>query len=339
MRAKEGAVVDLLPKMPPEAPDGYVSFVGRHLTALRLESAQLAGDAWHAEEIYPEALTDVAARWQWLELLSRWGRPRAADDYLREVLTNRAKRWRAEQIYEVEMVVLRADPAEAADGAGGARGWNGVASDPDDGRPGPGGVGDPAGTADRVWGRSGGADGRSGSDGVDPARVVDRLWGRGAAMDGRSGSDGVDPARVVDRGWDPGATDGRSGLDTVGDPARVADGVRCGPSGGSRLGRDWAGEQPWQQRPPMAPFTAGSVTTSSAGLARYRRTGPGRSSIGARQARFLSPKRRPPAPIAEAAIAWWHAYVAQRRRKRVAAVIGVILLLAALTNLRATGRM
>lgn len=207
-------MVELLPKMEPEAPDGYVSFVGRHLAALRLESAQLAGDAWHAEEIYPEVLSDVARRWQWLELLEHWfGRPGAADDYLRQVLTDRAKRWRAEQIYEIDMVVLRADPADVADA-------------------------EPVATA--------------------------------AAM-------------------------------------------------------------------PAAPFTRGEAPGASAGLARYRRTGPGRSSLGLKQARFLSPLRRPPAPIAEAAIAWWHAYVAQRRRKRVAAVIAVILVLAALTNLRATG--
>ncbi|GIF71530.1 hypothetical protein [Asanoa siamensis] len=208
MRGEEGAMVDLLPKMPPEAPDGYVTFVDRHLAALRLESARLAGDAWRAEEIYPEVLADVAARWRRLELLARWfGRPAAAEDYLHEVLTNRARRWRAEQIYEVEMVVLRADPA---------------------------------------------------------------------------------------------------------------------------------GEAPTPALPPPAPFAG--KPTASAGLARYRRTGPGRSSVGLRQARFLSPLRHPPAPIAEAAIAWWHAYVAQRRRKRVAAVIAVILALAALTNLRATNQ-
>ena len=218
MRGEEVAVVDLLPRMEPEAPDGYVSFVGRHLAELRLESAQLAGDAWHAEEIYPEVLTDVAARWQRLELLARWfGRPGAADDYLRQVLTVRAKRWRAEQIYEVDMVVLRADPVPT-----------------------------------------------SGSDA--PTTMP---FSRGAAA--------------------------------------------------------------------TAPFSRGAERGASAGLARYRRTGPGRSSLGLKQASFLSPLRRPPAPIAEAAIAWWHAYVAQRRRKRVAVVIAVVLVLAALTNLRATG--
>ena len=206
-------MVELLPKMAPEAPDGYVSFVDRHLVALRSESARLAGDAWHAEEIYPAVLTDVAARWQWLELLAtRFGRPAAADDYLRQVLTDRAKRWRAEQIYEVDMVVLRADPVP-----------------------------------------------------------------------------GDKPAAEVA-------------------PA------------------------------PPAPFAGGTTATASSGLARYRRTGPGRSSLGLKQARFLSPLRQPPAPIAEAAIAWWHAYVAQRRRKRVAIVIALILLVAALTNLRTTGR-
>ncbi|GIF70234.1 hypothetical protein Ais01nite_82690 [Asanoa ishikariensis] len=268
MRTEEGAVVDLLPKMAPEAPDGYVSFVGRHLTSLRLESAQLAGDAWHAEEIYPEALTDVAARWQWLELRAHWfGRPGAADDYLRQVLTDRAKRWRAEQIYEVEMVVLRADPAEAVDGPGTAA----------EGASGPGGPGRASAAGDAATTSSGG-----------PVFAL-------VSETARQPSQHRLPAA----------------------PFTTAD----------------------QQRLPPAPFTTGPSTASSAGLARYRRTGPGRSSIGLRQARFLSPKRLPPAPIAEAAIAWWHAYVAQRRRKRVASVVAVILLLAALTNLRATGRM
>ncbi len=221
------AVVDLLPKMEPEAPDEYVSFVGRHLAELRLESAQLAGDAWHAEEIYPEVLTDVAARWQRLELMARWfGRPGAADDYLRQVLAVRAKRWRAEQIYEVDMVVLRADPVDPVPPAG-----------------------------------------------SDAPPTVTMPFTRGAAGTNR---------------------------------------------GAAATNRD-------------------AAQGASAGLARYRRTGPGRSSLGLKQASFLSPLRRPPAPIAEAAIAWWHAYVAQRRRKRVAVVIAVILVLAALTNLRATG--
>ncbi|MEV4622029.1 hypothetical protein AB0J74_25385 [Asanoa sp. NPDC049573] len=195
--------MELVPKMAEEAPDGYVSFVDRHLVTLRFESAQLAGDAWHAEEIYPEVLSDVAARWRRLQLLAKWfGRPAAADDYLRQVLSDRAKRWRAEQIYEVEMVVLKAEPV------------------------------------------------------VEAPRAE-----------------------------------------------------------------------------------TGKAPTQSAGLARYRRTSPGRSSLGLKQARFLSPLRRPPTPRAEASIAWFHAYEAYRRRKRVAVVIALILAMAALMNLRATGQL
>jgi len=193
--------------MAPEAPDGYVSFVDRHLVALRTESAQVAGDAYRGEEIYPEVLSDVAARWRWLELLAtRFGRPCAADDYLRQVLSDRTRRWRAAQIYEVDMVVLRGDAA------------------------------------------------------VTP------------------------------------------------EPAPM----------------------------PPAPFTGGAASPASGALARYRRTGPGRSSVGLKQAKFLSPLRRPPAPVAEAAIAWWHAYEAHRRRKRVAFLVLAIFVLAALTNLKAT---
>jgi hypothetical protein len=165
----------------PEAPPGYVDFVGRHLGRLRTESDRLTGDLGKGEEIYPEALTAVAARWRWLELLrTRLGRPAVADAYLHRTLTARAQRWRDEQPYPVEVRAVRPEPAAA--------------------------------------------------------------------------------------------------------PA-----------------------------------------------ARYRR--PRARSLGYRQAAFLAPEQHAPAPVAEAAIAWWHAYEAQRRRRRVALVVALFLLLTALTNL------
>ncbi|MDG4824398.1 hypothetical protein O7635_21310 [Asanoa sp. WMMD1127] len=307
-------MVELLPKMAPEAPDGYVSFVDRHLAALRSESAQLAGDAWRAEEIYPEVLSDVAARWQWLELLAtRFGRPRAADDYLRQVLTSRAKRWRAEQIYEVEMVVLRADPAAPAIDAGQAP--SGVAVRPI--------LGDTASErATAVAARPTAAPFGGGAPVVE-GRPVAPFAGGGPVVEGRPVAPFTRGGPAVE-GRGPAAPFAGGGLAVQGRPA--APFSRGGPA--------------VQGRSPAlpAPFTGGAAVGGSAGLARYRRTGPGRSSMGLKQAKFLSPLRHQPAPIAEAAIAWWHAYVAQRRRKRVAAVIAVILVLAALFNLRATNQ-
>jgi hypothetical protein len=175
-------VAELLQRMPPEAPAGYVSFVSRHLSDLRTESARLVGDDARGEEIYPEALADVAARWRWYELMrTRLGRPSGADDYLRRVLETRAQKWRDEQVYPVEVVVTRAD-------------------------------------------------------GISP----------------------LPPIRI---------------------------------------------------------------------------------SLGLRQAAFLSPGRLLPTAIAEAAIAWWHAYEATRRRRRVALAVAVGLVFAALYNLAATNRL
>jgi hypothetical protein len=204
-------VAELLPRMPAEAPDDYVSFVDRHLPDLRTESARLAGDPACGDEIYPEALADVAARWQWLELLrTRLGRAGVADEYLRRTLETRAQRWRDDQVYPVEVVVTRADA-----------------------------------------------------------------------------------------GWPPAPFTGR--------PAAP-------PAGG---------------RSPYAPPPAGSA--GSAGTAR-----PPRVSLGLRQAAFLGPTRQFPAAIAEAAIAWWHAYEVQRRRRRVLAATLAVLLFAALYNIATT---
>jgi hypothetical protein len=164
----------------PEAPPDYVDFVGRHIGTLRTESDRLTGDIGKGEEIYAEALADVAARWQWLELLrTRLGRPTVADEYLHRTLAARARRWRDEQPYPVEVRAIRPEPA--------------------------------------------------------------------------------------------------------GPPAPLA-------------------------RRPLA------------------------RSLGFRQAAFLAPEHHAPAPIAEAAIAWWHAYEAQRRRRRVALAVVLFLLFTALAN-------
>ncbi|GAA1895262.1 hypothetical protein [Asanoa iriomotensis] len=321
-------MVELVPKMEPEAPEGYVSFVDRHLAALRSESARLAGDAWRAEEIYPDVLTSVAARWRWLELLAtRFGRPAAADDYLRQVLAERARRWRAEQIYEVEMVVLRADPADPAESAepagiagGGSprsadRGWSGLAAG--------GSPGSPAAHASGLAVSSAGLSGAG-----SPARATGSVSDSMSARGGRPRADRPAPfAGAAVGGSTASAIFGRSAAAMIFGRSAAGsstEGATVLVDAGTRM--------------PRAPFAGPAAVEASAGLARYRRTAPGRSSLGLKQARFLSPLRRPPAPIAEAAIAWWHAYVAQRRRKRVAIVIALILLVAALTNLRATNR-
>ena len=89
-----------------EPPDGYVAFVGRHLEPLRRDAAGVVGDAADAHRLYPDVLTDVAARWRWLELLrTRLGRADVADEYLRDAFVRRSQRWHADQEEPVEIQV------------------------------------------------------------------------------------------------------------------------------------------------------------------------------------------------------------------------------------------
>lgn len=100
----------LVPPMPSEPPDRYVAFVERHLDALRREAAQVVGDERDADQLYPDVLTDVAARWRWLELLhTRLNQPEAGDRYLRQAFARRSQRWRSEQMFPVDIQVSRPD--------------------------------------------------------------------------------------------------------------------------------------------------------------------------------------------------------------------------------------
>jgi hypothetical protein len=100
----------LLPRMPSEPPPGYVDFVERHLDALREDAARVVGDERDADQLYPEVLTDIAARWRWLR------RPEARERYLRQAFQRRSQRWESEQVWPVEMEIevgpVYADPDE-----------------------------------------------------------------------------------------------------------------------------------------------------------------------------------------------------------------------------------
>src|SRR5256886_17111871 len=58
----------LIPALALEPPHAYVAFVATHLEPLRAQAASVVGDEEDAEQLYPEVLTDVAARWRRL----RW---------------------------------------------------------------------------------------------------------------------------------------------------------------------------------------------------------------------------------------------------------------------------
>jgi hypothetical protein len=102
----------LIPPMDEEPPDDFVTFVAVHLTDLQSEAARLTGGPQHADEVYPDALADVAGHWRRLRLRRRLTRHDPAGKYLAQRLAGRAKQWREDQVYEVEVRLIRA-PVQA----------------------------------------------------------------------------------------------------------------------------------------------------------------------------------------------------------------------------------
>lgn len=106
----------LVPPMPSEPPAGYVAFVERHLDSLRRDAARVVGDERDADQLYPQVLTDVAARWRWLDLLhTRLHRPEAGERYLRLAFARRSQRWQSEQMFPVDIQVWQPEaPARSS---------------------------------------------------------------------------------------------------------------------------------------------------------------------------------------------------------------------------------
>jgi hypothetical protein len=68
-------------------------------------------------------------------------------------------------------------------------------------------------------------------------------------------------------------------------------------------------------------------------------SGPTRTSVAVRLAPFVRPAARVAAsPVAEAAIAWWHAYEAYRRRRIITVFVTVLVIIAVLSHLAAIAR-
>ncbi|MEV0897762.1 hypothetical protein [Actinoplanes sp. NPDC049802] len=91
----------LIPPMDDEPPPEYVAFVTLHAAELRAEAYRLVGGAPVFEEIYLAVLTDLAGHWRRLRWLRR------TDDYVHKRLRARTAQWREDQVYEVEVRVLR----------------------------------------------------------------------------------------------------------------------------------------------------------------------------------------------------------------------------------------
>jgi hypothetical protein len=97
----------LVPPMAEEPPVEFVNFVAVHLATMQQEAARLVGGPQHADEIYPMAFSDVAAHWRRLRWRNRLTHRDTRPEFLVRRLTTRARQWREEQIYEVEVQMLR----------------------------------------------------------------------------------------------------------------------------------------------------------------------------------------------------------------------------------------
>jgi hypothetical protein len=112
----------IVPPMDDEPPRDFVDFVAVHLADAQREATGLVGDPEHADEIYPAAFSDVAARWRRLRLYRRLrsrlapGSGDPAVETLYRRLALRGKQWRDEQIYDVDVQVLRMAPVGYAPG-------------------------------------------------------------------------------------------------------------------------------------------------------------------------------------------------------------------------------
>lgn len=99
-------MANLIPPMADEPPPEFLAFVSTRLPALRGEAARLTGGR-PAPEVVMRVLSDLAGHWRRLSWLGRLTGRDAAGEYLDRRLTVRTRHWREDQIYPVEVHVLR----------------------------------------------------------------------------------------------------------------------------------------------------------------------------------------------------------------------------------------
>lgn len=97
----------LIPPMDDEPPHDYLDFVCGRLATLRSETSRLVGGDRYAPEVYMEVLTDLAGHWRRLCWRSRVSHRDAITEFLNRRLATRTRQWREDQIYPVEVSVLR----------------------------------------------------------------------------------------------------------------------------------------------------------------------------------------------------------------------------------------
>ena len=96
-----------MPPMADEPPPEFVAFVADRLPSMTDEARRLTGGSDHADGIATLVLSDVALHWRRLLLRTRVAHADAVRDFAHRRLALRAKQWRDDQIYPVEVRVLR----------------------------------------------------------------------------------------------------------------------------------------------------------------------------------------------------------------------------------------
>jgi hypothetical protein len=97
----------LIPPMDGDPPPEFVDAVAAHEAELRPMALRLTGGDPIGHEIYQESLIDLAGHWRRLRLRGRLTHSDAPGIYLRKRILERTKAWRDDQVYEVEVRVLR----------------------------------------------------------------------------------------------------------------------------------------------------------------------------------------------------------------------------------------
>jgi hypothetical protein len=97
----------LVPPMDDEPPAEFLAFVASHLAELRAETRRLVGGDAEGNHLYLDVLADIAGHWRRLCWRSRLLRRDMVTEYMLHRLAVRTKDWRDDQIYGVDVRVMR----------------------------------------------------------------------------------------------------------------------------------------------------------------------------------------------------------------------------------------
>jgi hypothetical protein len=99
--------------MADEPPREFVDFVAERLPWLNAEAGRLTGGAEQSTGFAALVLSDVAMHWRRLTLRARVTHADEARAFARKRLGTRTRQWREDQIYQVEVRVLRRQAYQA----------------------------------------------------------------------------------------------------------------------------------------------------------------------------------------------------------------------------------